>query len=90
MGMSYFKFNSEIKELPKTELKNTITKYDSLHFKILFLVMLLFLFYQIFAKFDKLFNILDNQNEIYNFGFQIIFLGVLYFFGFIKEYKKRE
>ncbi|WP_152286644.1 hypothetical protein [Flavicella marina] len=84
----FYKSSSEIKakRVEKTNIKNT--KYDSTHFKVLFFIMLIFFFYLVVTKFDKLLEIENNQNEIYNFGFHLIFIGILYYAGFIKKYKK--
>jgi hypothetical protein len=84
----FYKSSSEIKAKKVEEINIKNTKYDSTHFKVLFFVVLIFFFLLVASKFDKLLEIEKHQNEIYNFGFHLLFIAILYYAGFINKYKK--
>ena len=90
LSSNYYKSSSEIKAQNVKKVKKKTTEYNPIHFRVLFYAMLLMLIYLIIIKFDKLLDIQNNQNEIYNFGLSIIFIGFLYYSGFVKKYNKEK
>jgi len=87
LSSDFYESSSEIKAR-KTEIKNSKTfKYDSSHFKVLFLIVVLGAIFVTILKYNGVINLLDKESEIYNIGFALIFSSLLYYLGFIKEFK---
>ena len=88
LSSQYYKSSSEVKHQKIEKNKSKNTKYTPAHIKALFFIMIGSFFYLVITKFDKLKDLANNQDEIYNFGFLLIFIGVLYYSGFVKKYEK--
>jgi hypothetical protein len=90
LSSNYYKSSSEVKTKKVKKINSKTFKYDPIHFRVLFFLILTFSIGFAIFKFEKLIDLSNNEAEIYNFGFLFIFLIFLCYNGFFNKFSENE